>query len=487
MKAILVEMKPYDAPNDVRKTLRITNVNDPKVTLVSGGSGEYLPLLCAGPMIARSLFNGDFTGGGSAPQSELSVRLDEETLHEWMSYVWGDADVTIWQGNSGDAFSSYTKIWTLRAESIERRDKMATIVIKPPAQLNRPLLYLSFAGTDDGDSGDTGEGRVEVRGMLKPWLSGTARFVPPVLIDAARQIYCYHGYGPTEGVTACFEGGVSKGDPTYTWASFAAMRDQAMTSAEWGHCPSIGMIRLGGAPSFPITIHASGDKPGGSFLAKTADIVKRILEGPGGITAPAVPATTVTELNELRPEAMDFYVTSQMTVEQALTVIMLAANGYWLENESGQIILGLLTPNLQGQVTDLTTQNDLSASDENPDNWTLTGTATKTTIRSFVRVTGTSGGVSKVMTTTAGQNTHLSARVERTAERSGGSELAQIAITNGASSHIVNINPKTGDYTATGIDADDVIVEPAGDSWLVGMNIVPAGSSITVELLPVAP
>jgi hypothetical protein len=348
VKAVLVTLRPYNPATSARVTLRVTNVNDARVTLVESGA-EYLPVLTSGPTIARSVFDGAFLTSGSAPESTLSVTLDEGSLHEWMSYVWGDAEVVIRTGNIGDAFASYAVRWTVNAVSIERQSGIvATIRLRPPARLNRPILYQSFAGTDDGDSGDTGEGTAAVKGVLKPWLSGNARYVRPVLIDPARQIYCYHGYGPTGGATEAFEGGATLGSPDYTWGSYTAMRDQVMTAGQWGHCPSIGMVRFGGQPSFPVTIHAGGDKPGASVLTTTADILKRILEGPGGITAPAIPASNVTALNSSRSQAIDFYLTDQTSVEDLLTEVMLAANGYWMENEDGQIILGLLPPALSG-------------------------------------------------------------------------------------------------------------------------------------------
>lgn len=360
MKAVLVELRPYDPVTAGRVTLRICNVDDVRVTQVEGGPGEFLPLLAAGPLIQRSVFNGDFTGMGETGDSGLGVALDEGSAHQWMNYVWGDADVTIWVGEIGDPFSSYVKKWTVNAVSISRPSPVrADIVLRRPARFNRPVLYLSFAGTDDGDSGDTGEGRAEIRGQFKPWLAGYGRYVPPLVIDPARQIYCYHGYGPTGGATECFEGGISKGAPDYTWTTFAAMRDAVMTSGEWGHCPSLGMIRLGGQPSFPVTIHAGGDAPSGTVLTKVGDIAKRLLEGPGGIPAPAIPASNLSDFNTLRPQPVDMYLPGSISVEVALSALVASVNGYWLENEDGQVILG--TVQLSGATP--TTTIDLDGRD----------------------------------------------------------------------------------------------------------------------------
>jgi len=217
MKAVLIELKPYDPVTAARVTLRVTNVNDPSVTLISGGPGEFLPLLCAGPVVSRSLFDGDFSGQGTTGDSQIQLRLDEATLDTWARYVWDGADCTIWTGAIGAAYGTFTQIWKVQCGGLQRdRGDLAkvTVPLRTVQNLNRPILYLAFAGTDVGTSGDTGEGTAEVKGVLKPWLSGTAQFVRPVLLDAARQIYCYHGYGNTGGVSACYEGGVSKGKPT---------------------------------------------------------------------------------------------------------------------------------------------------------------------------------------------------------------------------------------------------------------------------------
>lgn len=489
MKAILVELKPYDPATDTTPTLRATNVNDPSVTLVSGGPGEFLPILCSGPVIARTLFNGDFSGGGTAPGSELSLRLDEGDLDKWIGYVWGDAEVTIRQGVIGAAYSAYELMWTVRSVSIQRNGNVVRVQLKPPAELNRPLLYRSFAGTDDGDSGDTGEGRVEVRGTLKPWLSGSARFVRPVLIDGARQIYCYHGYGPTGGATAAFEGGVDKLASSFTWSTYAAMRDEVMTSDQWGCCPSIGMIRLGGQPSFPITIHVEGDKPSGTLLTSTADIIKRMLEGPAGVVAPAIAAANVTEMNNMRGEAIDYYATSQITVEKAITDLMVSANGYWLENETGKIILGLITPELQGHVAGAPppeTDNDLPPPQQDVGGWNPIGVTSQVIVRSFRRVRG--GYMQTTVTTVVGEKYHFRVDLGRLDNRAGGSENSKLEIINGAETYTVTVNSKTGAHTSTGVANPElnVVVMPAGDSYYVGINFTALVTTVTLNLHAVA-
>ena len=347
MKTVLVKLSPYDPVGAARVNLYITNRNDASATLPSGQANEYRPILTAGPTISRAVFNGDFSDIGDNSGSSLSVRLDEAALTAWLGYVWAGAPVEVRVGDLGDPYANFVLVQTIAATTLTRSTGVTCDVsLASGVNLDRQLLYLSFAGTDNGSGTDSGEGRAEVRGTLKPWLSGTGRYIDPVLIDAPRQIYCYHGYGNTIGATSCFEGGVTKGASAYTWASFAAMVGQTMTAGQWGCCPSLGMIRLGGQPSFPITVHASGDAPGGTLAITTGDVLKRILEGPGSIASPAINATNLSAINTSRPDGIDIYHTDQGTVRQVLTETMLAANGYWIEDAAGKLQLGIVPPGL---------------------------------------------------------------------------------------------------------------------------------------------
>jgi hypothetical protein len=348
VRAVLVELTPYDPIGQARVTLRICNANDASVTLVSGGPGEFKPVLSAGPTISRSVFNGDFSGGGVAAESLIGVALDEQGNDQWMSYVWGDAGVKIWTGNVGDPFSAYTLRWTVAAAGIERsRGLQAKITLRPLARLNRPVLFQSYAGTDNGTAGDVGEGRIDIKGTLKPWLSGNGRYVRPVLLDGSRQIYCYHAYSPTAGATNCFEGGSDKGAPAFTWADYPTMMNAVLTQTQWGHCPALGMIRLGGQPSFPITVHAGGDAPaaGSAAYVTTADIINRLLTVCAGLS---LGAANQAALNTARPDAIDVFLDAQDNLESLLTKLMLGINGYWLEGEDGTILLGTVPPALTG-------------------------------------------------------------------------------------------------------------------------------------------
>lgn len=376
MKTVLVKLTPYDPVGAARVNLYITNVNDVSATLPAGQANEYLPILAAGPVISRSVFNGDFSDIGDNTGSSLTVRLDEAALTAWLGYVWAGASVEVRVGNFGDPYSAFVVVQTLSATGLTRSSGVTCdIGLTSSVNLARQLLYLSFAGTDNGSGSDSGEGRAEVRGTLKPWLSGAGRYIDPVLIDAPRQIYCYHGYGSTLGATNCMEGGVDKGASSYTWATFAAMVAQVMTAGQWGCCPSLGMIRLGGQPSFPITIHAQGDAPGGTMPSKTGDVLKRILEGPGGITAPAINATNLAAIIASRPDAIDIYHTDQGTVQQVLTEVMLSANGYWIEDAVGGIQLGIVPPGLTGSAAGFPATTVLNSGDAFP-LWTGSGTST---------------------------------------------------------------------------------------------------------------
>lgn len=364
MKTLLVTAQPYDPVAGARVTLYMTNRNDAAATLPAGQVNEYLPILTGGPVITRAVFNGEFSDLGDNGGSSLSIRLDEGTLSSWLGYVWAGAVITIMAGAEGAAYAGFSLVQTMSATGLVRRSGVAAdVTMQSGINLARQLLYLSFAGTDNGSGSDSGEGRAENMGTLKPWLSGVARFVDPVLIDAPRQIYCYHGYGNTIGASECFEGGVTKGAPAFLWTTFALMVAETMTAGQWGHCPSLGMIRLGGLPSFPVTIHVSGDAPGGVLAVKTGDVLKRILEGPGGLAAPAISATNLAAINASRPDGIDVYHTDQGAVLQILTELMLAANGYWIEDAAGKVQLGIIPPELSGFVARLPTTTILAAGD----------------------------------------------------------------------------------------------------------------------------
>lgn len=153
----------------------------------------------------------------------------------------------------------------------------------PGADLSVPLAAL-YAGTGGA------EGPADITDTPKPVLYGIKRRFEPVLIDPARQIYQIHA-GTIEDVLMVRDRGGAFTDVGDS-LSYAALEAFLPGAGQYRTCLAAGCLRVepaGAGGVSLLTVDARGATANGGYSAGTpASIARKLLLGPGGLSAAAL-------------------------------------------------------------------------------------------------------------------------------------------------------------------------------------------------------
>ena len=333
--ATLIEITAFDPVANANVVGRITNRNDPRATRANDQS--WLPILATAPSVGTSVFNGAFTGAGAIDLSNFVITLADGLGDAFTRLMWAGADIKIYAGNMQTG--NYPLIFRAVGEDATRtgRLELSVSLTTRESLLFGNLLSQSYAGTGnlEGDSG--------LKGTMKPWVFGSARFCRPVLLDPVRQIYQVSAYGPVEGITNVFEGGQEiQAGSDYTGSLTDFLTGPGPAQGTWTRMNQYGLFRLGSQPLYQITCHVKGDTNavvGGTALTKVGDIIGRIL---ALTTTMSIKASSLAALNAAITQPFDDYFDAQMSVSEVLTKFLLSVGGYYTFDESGNLIFGLV-------------------------------------------------------------------------------------------------------------------------------------------------
>lgn len=233
----------------------------------------------------QDLFGGSRMGGAVVPGGGRIVLINEGgALDAWCDYGVSGAPVIVWWGPPGAAFpGGYSEILRAYGRSVIVSYSTVEIELRDLLQLlDKPLVAATFAGT----GGLEGTGVV---GSRKQWVAGDPGFIPPILIDADRQIYWVQE-GSTGGMQDLriaspsstsvmafdtFAGGVR----LTRAANYANSTELLATAPSAGECRlwfgdaltnSPGSragpvyLRLGSVPDWEVRVFAAGYAPDGN-------------------------------------------------------------------------------------------------------------------------------------------------------------------------------------------------------------------------------
>lgn len=331
--ATLIEATVYDPVSNSTKIVRFTNRNDPRATTYQ--NKEWLPILKSAPTVGLSAFNGSFTGVGELDLGPFTLTLVDGLGDDYALMAWAGADIYVYAGDMQTL--NFSLLFRATGNGVTRKGRLELEIglNTRAALLETNLLYFSYAGI--GQS----EGEDSIRGTLKPWAIGDAKFCRPVLIDSVRQVYQVHGYGPVENTYEVFEGGLTLGPCYGDYNDYANFINADLPQGKWIRLNGQAMIRLGSQPTFPITCNVLGDVGSGTTaLKKAGDIIKRMVTAT--TTKLTVNQASIDALNAAFPSGMDQYFDGQLKVSDALKDLLLGIGGYYTFNESGELIVGLV-------------------------------------------------------------------------------------------------------------------------------------------------
>lgn len=310
---ILAEFTPWDPVGATRPTVRAASVQDRRVTGLNGV--KWWPAITVKPSLSMRLFDGDFSSDVEPGDVSITLLVDKLVKADANAgrYRWAGAKMTLYAGNLGDAWPWTTVFQGLvtRFEADGNRLKLSGSVDSEPFATN--ALTATYAGTG------LAEGGADLKNTPKPWLFGRCSNCEPVLINSVDNVYQFSGYGPIQAVNVLYERANDFGAAVGDYASYAALVAATIRPGQWGTCLALGLIRLG-APAFGvITADVDGDKPSGTWLRKTGEIVQRIASN-AGVSGGLVDATSWNALDAalvtLLPSdgRIGFYLTEQTSV-----------------------------------------------------------------------------------------------------------------------------------------------------------------------------
>ncbi len=272
---ILATLTPLDPVSGERVTLRGASAQLAEITALGGQ--RWWPAIMKKPKLSLRLFDGDFTSsvdpGNAAMAVSMSAlaRLDPNVDR----YLWAEAGVELFAGEA-DTPWPWPSVFAGKVGDFSRAGSLLSIAAEVDEE---PFKAMVPAATYAGTSGL--EGGEDVKGRVKPWALGFARFVEPVLLDVVYNVYQVSAYGPISGISALYERGASKGAALGDYPNLAALVAANVPEGRWATCNAHGLIRLGAPPYGTITADVAGDYAGGVLARQPGAIISRVCAAAG--------------------------------------------------------------------------------------------------------------------------------------------------------------------------------------------------------------
>jgi hypothetical protein len=327
VRNILFEVTPTNKATGTTVTVRLSAIEANAFGTQLDGF-EWVPAMIDWPERSISLTSNGELSPISVSHGSLSfVITDNRALAD---YVWTGAYGRCFVGNMGDPFASYKPIFEGRCGPIAVDGGLATVTLLGlEADLEQPLLNASYVGTGGAEGGSG------LKGKLKPWASGNCLNIEPVLIDPAKLIYQYHGYGPTQAVDNVFEAALSLGAPAQTAASYSALASLTLAKGTWAAAPAVGMFRLANQPKGTITADVRGALDGASYPATLATIAPHLIKQ-AGVLPSAIDSTSFAA----HSEEWCYFTTAQSSVGDVVRDALSQVGGYLIPSSTGAFRAG---------------------------------------------------------------------------------------------------------------------------------------------------
>jgi hypothetical protein len=230
--------------------------------------------------IQRSLFSGSRMTGAVRPSyGALELANADGGLDAWIGHAVSGGRVTVRYGEEDAAYpAGYSTVYVAYIERMQADLQSVRLILRDrlAQALDQPMVAQSFTGAG-GLEGTTG-----LAGKLKQAVLGDPGFVPPILVDAARQLWYVQSTGPyyLAALLQVYEGGVqiTRGADYTSSAEMLATTPSPGEARFWAPASGPVYFRLGGVPVYDLRVQAfSGAPPSGaawtiSTLANQAGI-----------------------------------------------------------------------------------------------------------------------------------------------------------------------------------------------------------------------
>ncbi len=340
---ILLEVQPRNTATGARTTVRLAG-GGAAFPYRYGGNDWQAGIREVPATIAQLDYTGTDLGTGAVPQA---LALDwaassKAALDAVLNRHWQGAPFTIYLGPENAAGTLPPVLITgtvLRGTIADSVLQLA--MADPAADLQRPILVDTFAGTGGVEGPAEWEGRVKRRA----W--GYCYNVEGFGIDTANNIYSFTDPArPLNAISDVRDKGASITiQATVAWAgtvaaTYAALQAASVTAGQCKIAPSIGMVKMWTRPAGILTADVNGEDNVATSNAATtpARLAQAIVAARGG---PAFTGTTVADAVTLRNLSAGFLAADlQATIAQALDDILGGVSLYWVLDAAGTIRIG---------------------------------------------------------------------------------------------------------------------------------------------------
>ncbi len=320
---VWVQIDAYDPVAGGAVTLRASNMDDPAVCLVAGGT--WWPMIAKAPVLRYDLFDGAFGGEISAPTTSFGLQV--EVWPNFGRYAIADARVRVWTDIAA------APIFDGRATAQPKlANGQAEINIKvDDSWLDRPLLA-TYAGT-------TGmEGPAGLKGTPKPLALGAPRYVPGKLIDSVNNVFQVSAYGAVQGFEAALERLARFGASIGNYSTYAALVAATIPAGAWATCNAQGLVRFGAPTNGQVTFLLQGDAAGtDGWARKPGQLIRRLAILSGG--AGKIHDASLNALDAARPYNLSLYLDQQATARQVIQSIAASVNAVAGVSWTGQLFV----------------------------------------------------------------------------------------------------------------------------------------------------
>lgn len=318
-KKYLVILKPYNLATSSEVTLYYSGegfITEPTDT---PANTLFEPRLVEPISFSRSMFSSGKIGGFSVPGfGELILTNADGGLDAFSGYAWDGRSVEVKVGEDGAAYQYYFTIFTGQARTVEFDDLFIRVILRDD-QNDFDIDYPDtlYAGTGGN------EGTAELAGQAKPHCYGQVHNIEPVLVDATNNVYQVHD-GAIEAIDTVYDGGVA----------LTLTTDYTVDLTN-------GRFTLVAAPTGIITADVKGSKPGGTYLATVADIVKHLVEDHAGFTYPGdFDTASFTALNTANSAVVGVYDRDTTDLFNILDRLINSIGGFYGFDRDGKFQVG---------------------------------------------------------------------------------------------------------------------------------------------------
>lgn len=315
--------------------------------------GWYDPRIQQPASFAQYLVAPGRTFGDSRAGAGALVLLNPDgVLDGLIDYGFDGRSFVLLLGDDAGAYGSFAAVLTGTVEQPEFDFARVTLRLRDrQAETDVPLQPAKYAGTNSGSTGVEGL-PADLQGKPKVRCWGECYNVAPPAENTSALIYGLNhdsagSDAPVNAVTAVRVGGAAWSLDTAVGtsgdaANLAALQAASITTGQYATCLAAGKIRLGSDPGAAVTVDLQGDKRGGTYRYKAADLANELLVQVAGIDSGDVASADVAALNTANSAAVGFWSDGETTVQAALDQVLGAVGATWWVDADGSFRMARL-------------------------------------------------------------------------------------------------------------------------------------------------